>query len=269
VINDSCEKRLFFGFQVEAPWPEDFPSARLLDPSHRHLTVAFLGKTSYQKVQDFLERMPKPSFLLGQVGVFDSCLFLPPKTPRVVAYHMKALGYQNLLLNYQKELSHFLEEEGYHMDKRDFLPHVTLGRSPFFHEKWEEYFFPLPMYYSSLHLYESLGNSHYQSLWNFPLQPPFIEIEHEADIAFHIYGETPEDIHLHAQMALSFECPALLKYLDSQKLKTSIEEIVIQLNEMVIEADREEGTPFKAVSFHGDICKKQERFYEWEMIVDV
>ena len=256
------------GFEVHAPWPSDLPKARQIDVSQRHLTVAFLGKTSFEKVEGFLPRMPKPSFLLGHVGVFDSCLFLPPKVPRVIAYHVKSLG-PDPLFNYQKKLAAFLENEGYQLEKRDFLPHVTLGRSPLIQADWENHFFPLPLYYTSLHLYESLGNSHYQSLWSFFLQAPFTEIEHAADIAFYIYGESVEQVHLHAQVALVFECPALIEYIELEKPRESVEAIVIQLNEMVTKADQDVGTPFKAVSFHGEIQKNKQGLLEWEMIVDV
>jgi len=38
---------------------------------------------------------------------------------------------------------------------------------------------------------------------------------------------------------------------------------------MVAQADQEIGAPFKAVSFHGNIVKKNNQLLEWEMIVDV
>lgn len=52
------------------------------------------------------------------------------------------------------------------------------------------------------------------------------------------------------------------------KEKESIEDIVIDLNELVTEADQKWGCPFKAVSFHGNIQENEELPY-WKMIVDV
>ncbi|WP_420421100.1 2'-5' RNA ligase family protein [Simkania sp.] len=268
-MNATDEKRLFFGFEVRCPWPEGFPKARLLDPAHRHLTVAFLGKTSMEKVQNLLPDMPKPPMVLGRVAVFDKCLFLPPKAARVVAYHPQFATEDDPLFAYQKTLTAFLETHGYTFEKRRFLPHVTMGRRPFDREEWENFFAPLPLFYSSLHLYESLGNSQYKSIWSLPLKLPFIEIEHVADIAFHVFGQTEEEVHLNAQMALCFECPSLLKFVQFEKLYNRIEEIVIQLNEMVTKGDQSEGTPFKAVSFHGEMERTKDGLYMWEMIVDV
>ncbi|MCB1068009.1 MAG: hypothetical protein KDK56_07465 [Simkania sp.] len=268
-MNTNDEKRLFFGFEVSSPWPEDLPEARLLDPTHRHLTVAFLGNTSQHKIQSLLPEVPKPPMVLGRVGVFDKCLFLPPKVSRVVAYHPHFATEEDPLFAYQKTLTAFLETHGYTFEKRGFLPHVTMGRRPFNREKWENFFSPLPLFYSTLHLYESLGNSHYKPIWSFPLKFPFIEIEHVADIAFHVFGQTQEEVHLNAQIALCFECPPLVKFVEFEKLQSRVEEIVIQLNEMVTMGDQSEGTPFKAVSFHGEIEQTKEGLYMWEMIVDV
>lgn len=68
-------------------------------------------------------------------------------------------------------------------------------------------------------------------------------------------------------MALAFECPELVPYLDSEGEVGSLEEVIMKLNEIVTHGDREIGTPFKAVSFHGDV--KEEEILTWEMIVDV
>lgn len=268
-MNTNDEKRLFFGFEVRSTWPENLPKARLLDPAHRHLTVAFLGKTSSEKVQSLLPEMPKPPMKLGRAAVFDKCLFLPPKMARVVAYHTQFTKEDDPLLIYQKTLTTFLETEGYTFDKRDYLPHVTLGRKPFERSEWENTFSPLPLFYSALHLYESLGSSKYKLIWSYPLKLPFIEIEHVADIAFHVFGETEEEVHLNAQIALCFECPSLLQFVEFENLHDRVEEMVMQLNEMVTKGDQSEGTPFKAVSFHGEMEQTKDGLYMWEMIVDV
>lgn len=268
-MTEPDEKRLFFGLEAHAPWPDALPKARLLDPEHRHLTFAFLGSTSWPKLQTILPNLPRPAFRFGPVGIFDQCLFLPKRHPRVAAWHVEPFGEKDPLADYHENLLAFLEEQGYSFEHRNFLKHVTLGRSPFSSNEWEESFHPLPVYFENLHLYESNGNLKYTPIWTHRLPPPFKEIEHEADVAFHIYGATLSDLNLHAQIALSFECPDLVPFLSPQSNPKTLEEIMIGLNEIVTRADREIGTPFKAVSFHGEIEEEEEGTLKWEMIVDV
>jgi hypothetical protein len=119
-----------------------------------------------------------------------------------------------------------------------------------------------------LHLYKSMGNLEYQSLWEMPLLPPFEELEHTADLAFHIRGSTVQQLHTHAQLALAFKFPPLVSCF-TQKTQNSLKEIIISLNEMISQADMEFGCPFKAVSFHGEIKEDAQKLLHWNMIVDV
>ena len=49
----------FFGAQVEAPWPKDYPPARMIPEKTRHITLAFLGQNPLSHVQSFLSlRLP-------------------------------------------------------------------------------------------------------------------------------------------------------------------------------------------------------------------
>ena len=52
-------------------------------------------------------------------------------------------------------------------------------------------------------------------------------------------------------------------------LKNQEDEIIIQLNEKISLWDAESGCPFKAVSFSGEITKKENGLLHWEMIIDV
>ncbi len=45
------------------------------------------------------------------------------------------------------------------------------------------------------------------------VEPAALVFEHTADIAFRIHGEDIVQIHLHAQIALCFKHPELLKFL--------------------------------------------------------
>ena len=266
--NDSDQKRLFFGVEVHAPWPDELPDSRTLKATHRHLTLAFLGESSYQKIKGLIPRLPRPQFSVGPVGIFDSCLFLPRRDPKVVTWHVEPFGEGDPIALYQEQLSTFLDEEGYALDHREFLKHVTLGRSPFLAKEWKRAFEPLPLYFQNLHLYESHSGLSYEPIWTLDLLPPFEEIEHVADIAFRIYGESIQQLFWNAQIALAFECPELLPHLIPQQQVKTLEEIIIQLNDIVRRADQEMGTPFKAVSFHGSV-QKRGRALTWEMIVDV
>ena len=87
-------------------------------------------------------------------------------------------------------------------------------------------------------------------------------------MAFHVCGETFNQLFQNAQVALAFDVPLPLGFFSQEKEFASLEEIVIGLNEVVSYADKEIGCPFKAVSFHGEI-KKIDDVFHWEMIVDV
>jgi len=266
--NNPDQKRLFFGMEAHAPWPEALPDARTLRAKHRHITLAFLGDSSYGKIKALIPKVPRPPFRVAPVGLCDSCLFLPRRDPKVVTWHVDSLGDHDLLADYQETLSTFLEAQGYHFEHREFLKHVTLGRSPFLPSQWKKAFKPLPIYFQNLHLYESHSGLRYEPIWTHDLLPPFEEIEHIADIAFRIYGESLEQLYLNAQIALAFECPEILPFYDSALHVKSLEEMIMRLNEIVSRADHQIGTPFKAVSFHGTI-KKEGGILTWEMIVDV
>ncbi len=260
--------RLFFGAQVEAPWPKDYPSGRIIPEETRHVTFAFLGQQSLSKLQQILPSAPHPSFKIGSAGVAKELVFLPPDKSRVTALSVQWLDPSAVFNAYQKEFAHWLKNNGYPVDERPFFPHITLAREPFDKNAWLNHFKPLPLFVKAICLYQSMGNLRYQSLWKIPLLPPFEEFEHTADIAFLVRGTTPEQLHMNAQLALAFKFPQLIEFF-SKNLQHSLEEIIISLNEMVGAADMEYGCPFKAVSFHGNIKADENHILYWEMVVDV
>ena len=268
ISQEEDAKRLFFGAQVDAPWPEDFPAARIIPEKTRHLTLAFLGKNSLAKLNSLLLCLPRPSFQIGPVGVAKELIFLPREHSRVVALSIDWLDGNEYLNIYQKDLAEWLRSQGYFLDERPFFPHISIGRAPFDKEKWQEHFTPLPFFVKAIHLYESLRNLEYQSLWENSLLSPFQELEHTADIAFLIRGHTIQELHKHAQIALAFKFPSLVQFYTS-RLQTSLEEVIISLNDMIAVADTELGCPFKAVSFYGTIKSDEQKILYWEMIVDV
>lgn len=263
------EKRLFFGYGVEAPWPENTPKGHILDVQQRHLTLAFLGNVPFQKTLSLLHTFPIPNFKVGLVGQFDRCLFLPEQTPRVVAWHVNwdnSKGVQQ----FQKSLVQWLQANSFKIENsRTFLPHVTICRTPFKAQDWKEAFSPLPCLMRSFHLYESMGNLKYQSRWQYDLLLPFEEIEHTADIAFRIRGENMQQLYLNAQYALAFHYPNILPFLDNTVAVTSLDHTISALNALVCKVDAEIGCPFKAVSFHGKLQQEINHTLYWEMVVDV
>lgn len=260
-------KRVFFGIEVHAPWPAKLPEGRILREEQRHLTLAFLGNVPYSSIHSLLDGVPTPKASISSVGYFDACLFLPPRRPSVVAWEVKWLG-TCAAQQFQQELVKWLENNKIEIDKRKWLPHVTLCRRPFDLASWKKAFFPLPLYTSHLHLYESLGNSVYQPLWSFQTPVPFEEIDHIADIAFIIRGETMEELYYRSFTALAFKYPPLIGFFEQECLPSGLDDLIILLNQIISKADQAVGCPMKAVSFHGDLIR-HDQLLEWEMIVDV
>lgn len=246
-------QRCFIGGEVVAPW-QDLPDQKVkeIPPQMRHITFRFLGKVSEE-----VELPPFESFF-APVGIFDQLLFLPDKEPRVVAYHAHFLSYTTEVANYQT----LLGQEGL-----EFHPHASVARQkvpP--KEVWQQWFLPLPFIMPAVHVYESLGNSHYQTVKSYHLHPPFKEIEHVADVAFLVYGSDFYQLYLHGLIALSFIFPPLIRFYQGGTFG-SIEEVIYALNHLVTRADIEIGCPLKAVSYASKVV--QEKIYTWEMIVDV
>lgn len=257
-------KRLFFGWEVIAPWPEGLPKGRLLDEPYRHMTIAFLGNVDYKLVEKTLTKLPLPARHVGIAGIFKAPLFLPHQSPRCVSWHVEPLASTKWLLHYQKELSNHLFQHhllGKNEYKRNFLPHVTLCRKPFSKKEWKKSFTPLPMITKNLHLYESIGNLKYPPIWTHNMHPPFEEINHPAGLAFHIYGEGVEEIYTHAFIALAFHYPFLVNYYHPPKHLNSLEEVMIALNAIIAEVDVK-------VNFHGTLNPVKEKVSMCQMIVE-
>lgn len=263
-------KRVFFGLETTAPWPAEYPHGRLLDADHRHMTLCFLGNMDFSQLAPLLDRLPLPDRAIGWTGAFDKFIFLPERHPHVVAYHVQWLDDPSEIIAYQKKLAAWLiEHKLYKPERRDWLPHVTISRPPFHVQEWKHSFSKLPFTASAIHLYESHPNSKYEPIWSYRLQPPFLEIEHTADIAFHVWGRDFQELSMHGQIALAFHYPEILDYIQATGEIRDLDDLVIHMNELVSRVDTEIGAPFKAVSFHGKLEEKDNGILFWEMIVDV
>lgn len=263
-------KRLFFGLKATSPWPIGLPAGRLLHPDERHATLAFLGDTDWEKLSLQLPELPQPAFDTGLGAIFDKILFLPRRHPHVVCWHANFHESQATIDNYQKKLTTWLKEKAFlpAAEREIWLPHVTLARNPFDWHAWKTSFLPLPVIFDSLHLYESVGQLRYSSLWSVPIPQPFEEIEHTADMAFIVKGKTIAQLYLHALLALAFKYPDILMHLPASSELSSLDDIIEALNEAVSNTDQAVGCPFKAISLHGEI-EEHQNYLQWEMIVDV
>jgi 2'-5' RNA ligase len=166
---------------MRAPWPLKLPQGRTLEPTHRHCTLAFLGNIEWKPLEAQLPSLPLPPFQLAPVGFFDDCLCLPPRSPRVVSWHVRFLPNGDLAA-YQQTLATFLRSLNYTLDARPFLPHVTIARRPFRTIEWEESFKPLPCWVEAIKLYESIGNLTYKPLWSHPFTLPWTRIDNRLII---------------------------------------------------------------------------------------
>lgn len=264
----STTLRLFFGIDLETPWPEDWPRGRVLEEADRHLTLAFLGEVEGAAVERLVDQHPVPSCLFAPTGWFDRCVFLPnDQTARVAAWH---LAWDDPTISlFQKTLLKWLLDFGFLVSQKPWLSHVTVCRNPVDLKAWAQMFEPLPCYAKAFHLFQSLGSSHYRSLCSKPFLAPFQEIEHTADMAFLVKGTDLFSLYDHAVLALSFKCPPFFRSIKKPLALSSLEDVVIALNGDLSRADRAVGCPFKAVSFHGEIKPLNHPLIEWEMIVDV
>ncbi|MDE3055104.1 MAG: hypothetical protein KGI80_00185 [Verrucomicrobiota bacterium] len=255
--------RFFLGLAIEAPWPEEWPEGREI--KEKHATLLFFRTQKFS--QDLLFRMPLPSFPIGPIGTFDTPLFLPEKSPRAFAWHIS--WEKEEISHYQKTANLWWQKEGVHLDEREWLPHVTLARAPLQIDQWQTLPLPLPCFAKALHLYESLGESTYRILWSHFFVPPFKEIEHTADLAFHVYGRNFQELFCNALWALSFQEPLLLQWKSPLSSLSSIEDVIRALNALFLQADISGSLPYKAVTHHGEVHKSLHHLLEWEMIIDV
>ena len=171
--------------------------------------------------------------------------------------------------NFINVLKDWLKKKDILFNTRSFYPHVSVSRNPFLIKEWKHHFKKIPVIFTEVNLYKSEENLVYNKIWSHKLLPPFEEIDHTADFAFNIYGSNFKQILLNAQIALSFKFNLFLKYLNNKYTPSSLDDIIIFLNDIITKMDLNEGCPVKAVSFHGDIKEEKNNILKWRMIIDV
>ncbi|UCH62615.1 MAG: RNA 2',3'-cyclic phosphodiesterase [Fidelibacterota bacterium] len=182
--------RTFFGFELPTEVPRRAAGLRTLvdDPKRAvrwvkgvniHLTVRFLGATPRTAVEEIavavqskLEGSPSLQVRIEGTGVFPT-----PTRPRVL--WLGVTGDIARLQQLEESIHQVVQPMGFPREKREFIPHITLGRvrypqkitpdvAKFLHAEYEPVDCPL----QALHLYESrLGSKGvtYIPLATFPL----------------------------------------------------------------------------------------------------
>lgn len=262
-MSNPDEKRLLFGFEAHAPWPKTLPDTKTLKAKNRHLTLLFFGNTSYKKIHEHIRYMPKPFFRVGPVAISDSGLTLPNRSPDVMTWHVDPFGFDPIE-EYQKMILDYFLEKGYALDEKKFIKHITLGKSAALKKGAKTSFTPLPLYFTNLHLYESLHGDRYEPIWTYDLLPPF---EEKEEGRFALYGENFQQVFLNAQIALAFKFPALVPFLDASYEVRNLHDGGIRLTTLVNQAYREANIPIERALFP-DSGKEEKGLLTWELRVE-
>ena len=145
------EKRVFFGFDVICPWPQNPIEEKTLSFSNRHFTFLFLGKQEVEKLLPLLQKMPSLPFFISPAGFFDRCIVLPSKRPSVVALQFHLETYAQELKNFHYLFIQWLLDQKIEikeLEKEKLLFHVSVSRKPQSLELWEQTFKKRPFFLS-------------------------------------------------------------------------------------------------------------------------
>jgi len=107
---------------------QELPSIRWVDPKGIHLTLAFLGDLTDERLAEAMQaaKVTAPRAMsfeirLSHLGVFDSLLH-----PRVIWVGIDEPS--GVLQQLHRTLNRELEKRGFAVEKRPFSPHLTLAR---------------------------------------------------------------------------------------------------------------------------------------------
>lgn len=98
-----------------------------VDPANMHITLKFFGDTPGEQLEKIITRLNDAS---GQIEAFSFDVsgcgsFGPPKAPRVIWLGISGSeGFKKLYHKINKNLQYL----GYEADRKEFTPHLTLGR---------------------------------------------------------------------------------------------------------------------------------------------
>ena len=259
-------KRVFFAFEAFSPWPQNLPEGRKLESTDRHLTIAFLGNIHYPSLEKILSNTPLPKIKVGIVGKFDRCLFLPPKRPNVVAWHVKWFDEEYDLGIYQKEMADWLGDNGFsvRINPKGFLPHATLSRRPFKYHEWREAFQVIPVVIKDIHLYESVGKLRYKPLWSHHLLAPFDITKTDTEYRLVIRGENLTQLFHHCLTAIAFQYPYILRRYGETLSISEFSDLLPNINAILKKAAKKIPLPFQELQTIREPEKNDEGVFSWE-----
>jgi 2'-5' RNA ligase len=265
LTQDKNKDTLFFGAKVVCNWPKSFPEGKVISNANRHITLVYIGKVDEEMFVSILNKIPDCNFQIGSCGFFDGVLFYPKTKPRVCAFNIfwmdeKVVDFTKNLTESVKSICNIEPITSYHL---------SICRSPQSTSDWQEAFSPRGFYVESIELLKSLGSSEYKCLYEKRFHPPFIEIEHTADLAFSVFGFSFIELYENGFLALGFKDEKIFEFWKKCSQIDLLEDVVIKLNEAIYRLDEKYGTKLKAVCFHMDVKKSEDLMYVWEMVVDV
>lgn len=119
--------------QIESLYLEEYPHIRWLPPEQLHITLVFIGTQNNISLDDLIHKIAEiefPSFHLKarEIGYFNSGVIW--------------LGIEDNdpLQQLQKKLRQKLEELDLSLERRKFIPHITLGRTQKIEADFMEHF---------------------------------------------------------------------------------------------------------------------------------
>ena len=100
---------------------------RWVDPGSMHITLCFIGDTKEEIIHPMKEEIKQAVNLFPPVKfIFKGCgIFSNIRDPRVIWIGLES---DPVLAELKRHLDEVLKPFGYTPDKRDFKPHLTLGR---------------------------------------------------------------------------------------------------------------------------------------------
>jgi len=153
-------------------------SVRWVDQPNYHLTLAFLDQQSEQSLALLAERIDQQVHLAPIDLSISHLSPFPERRPKLIAAIIKQTAELETL---HKQISNNVNASGMRIEKRRFLPHITLGR---FRHSRNLYAGTIPTNLQiqadslELAIYESILTVHgaeYQALYSFPLSDYYFD----------------------------------------------------------------------------------------------
>ena len=172
-------KRLFWGFEVHAQWPQFPHDGRIIEPGSRHATMVFLGETDHDILKPFIESY-RPAITSTPTGYFDHIMFLPNKRKAHVISLGGKINEMTQCMSEVQRIKRGMNALGIKTEEREWLFHVTVARAPFrqkpqeLQKLWESALgaqpkLHVPFSIASISLYQSMPDLTYKKLHSFPL----------------------------------------------------------------------------------------------------